>query len=66
MKSLLYDIENPDLKTEAESVNVTEAPFRLMVNYKNIDTLYARVLLQKDIDKAAKKKHYNIWKEIPL
>ncbi|MGN6213046.1 alpha-2-macroglobulin family protein [Parafilimonas sp.] len=66
MKSLLSDIEEPGLNTQAESVNVANAPFRLLVNYKNIDTLYARLLLQKDIDKAAKKKHYNRWKDVAL
>lgn len=66
MKSLLSDIEAPDLNTQAESVNVANTPFRLLVNYKNIDTLYARLLLQKDIDKAAKKKHYNRWKDVAL
>ncbi|SFP59042.1 TonB-dependent outer membrane receptor, SusC/RagA subfamily, signature region [Parafilimonas terrae] len=66
MKSLLNDIEKPELNTNAESVNVPNMPFRLLVNYRNIDTLYARLLLQKDIDKPAKKKHYNRWEGVAL
>ncbi len=66
MKSLLADIVKPELNTQAESVNVPNEPFRLLVNYKNIDTLYARLLLQKDVRKAEKNKKYDKWRDIPM
>ena len=64
MKQLLVNILKPGLTTQAESVNVANAPFRIFVQYMNIDTLYAHVLLQKDVNQAAKNKNYNKWKDI--
>lgn len=64
MKELLQQIIKPELSTQVEGINVADQPFRMLVNYKNVDTLYARVILQKDITKAAKKKNYNEWRDI--
>lgn len=64
MKGLLQQITKPELSTQVEGINVADQPFRMLVNYKNVDTLYARVILQKDITKAAKKKNYNEWRDI--
>ncbi|HVX25663.1 MAG TPA: hypothetical protein VHB70_04945 [Parafilimonas sp.] len=61
MKRLLDEISNPELNTQVESVNTANTPFRMLINYKNIDTTYARVLLQKDIDAALKKEGYEQW-----
>ena len=55
MKSLLADIIKPVLHTQTESVNLANTPFRIFVQYKNIDTLYARLLLQNDIRQGQKK-----------
>ena len=66
MRLLLANILKPQLSTEAESINVADAPFRLFIRYTNIDTLYAHVLLQKDLNKAGKKKGWSEWRDIGL
>jgi len=50
MRQLLQQIEAKELHTQAESVNVPGMPFRLLVQYKNVDTLYVRLLNKKQVD----------------
>lgn len=50
MQNLLRQIEAKELYTQAESVNVPGIPFRVLVKYKNVDTLYIRLLDKKKVD----------------
>jgi TonB-dependent SusC/RagA subfamily outer membrane receptor len=44
MKRLLIDIGRKDLSTGTERVNLPGKPFRALVNYRNINILYARII----------------------
>ena len=66
MKVLLKKITAPDLTTAAESVSVAGKPFKMLVSYANIDTIYARLLWQKEVNAARKKKDFNQWRDVPL
>lgn len=65
MNALLNNITSPELSTVAEDINLADRPFRMLVRYKNVDTLYARILLQREVNKAARKKGYYRWKDLP-
>lgn len=51
MQNLLLEINRKDLSTQTERVNIPGKPFRALVNFRNIDTLYARIIRidKKDI-----------------
>ncbi|MGB4843228.1 MAG: MG2 domain-containing protein, partial [Ferruginibacter sp.] len=43
-KNAIMQIEQPSLNLETEIVNIPQQPFRTLVKYKNIKTLYLRVI----------------------
>jgi len=64
LKQLLYDIEAKELHTQAESVNLPNQPFRLLVQFKNVDTLYGRVISKKLVDALKNKQNVDFWKKV--
>ena len=46
--NLLNEINKPSLQFAVEKVNVPDQPFRTLVNYKNINTLYLRIVKADD------------------
>lgn len=44
LQQLLDQITSPDLYTQAENINVPGQPFRLLVQYRNIKQLYAKII----------------------
>ncbi|WP_153796039.1 alpha-2-macroglobulin family protein [Foetidibacter luteolus] len=52
MQQLLDRITEKEITTQAENVNMPGQPFRLLVQYKNTDTFYARIINAALIDKA--------------
>jgi len=43
-QNLITQIEQPSLSLETEKVNIPDQPFRSLVSYKNINTIYLRVI----------------------
>ncbi len=64
LRQLLREMEAKELHTEAESVNIPNLPFRLLVQYKNVDTLYGRVISKKLVDAIRNKQDVNFWKQV--
>ncbi len=66
-KNLLNDILRKELRMETEKVNVPGLPFRSLVNYRNFNRLYCRIL---KLDKRTKEKltsvnnEDNYWKTL--
>jgi 5-hydroxyisourate hydrolase-like protein (transthyretin family) len=50
LQNLLRDIHRKELSTRTESVNLPGKPFRALVNYRNIDTLYTRIIRVDNAD----------------
>lgn len=50
LQNLLQEIHRKELSTRTESVNLPGKAFRAMVNYRNIDTLYARIIRIENSD----------------
>ncbi|MBK7291376.1 MAG: hypothetical protein IPI78_14695 [Chitinophagaceae bacterium] len=46
--NLLNSINNPSLQFTVEKVNVPDQPFRTLIQYKNINTLYLRIVKADD------------------
>jgi TonB-dependent SusC/RagA subfamily outer membrane receptor len=44
LKQLRYQIKEPSITTQTEKVNIPNKPFRTFVNYKNVDTLFVRII----------------------
>lgn len=44
LQNLWREIQRKELSTRTESVNLPGVAFRALVNYRNIDTLYARII----------------------
>jgi len=63
MKQLLNEIESKSLYCKAEIVNVPGQPFRMQVQYKNVDTLYCRVI-DKELVDTLRSKSDNFWKKV--
>lgn len=63
-KNSLYQIEKPSLSLETEKVNIPLQPFRSLVNYKNIKTLYLRVIKtsREEIKKFENRDYEKNWK----
>lgn len=51
MQSLLAQIEDKQVTAQVENVNIPSTPFRLFVNYKNVDTLYVRIIRKEEFKK---------------
>jgi hypothetical protein len=50
MRNLLLEINTKNLHSQTEKVNVPGKPFRALVQYRNVDTLYGRIIkLDKEI-----------------
>lgn len=64
LQQLLNEIEKTTLHTEAESVNLPGQPFRLLVQYKNVDTFYSRIISKKLVDALRQKKEDGFWKKV--
>lgn len=69
MQELLRSIHEENLQTQIEKVNVPNKPFRLSLQYKNVDTLFIRIFkiptvlkAEEDYDAIANKK---ILKQAP-
>ncbi|UAY52690.1 alpha-2-macroglobulin family protein [Ferruginibacter albus] len=71
-KNLLSSITEPSLKLTSEQVNIPSQPFRNLVSYKNINTLYVRIIKTsreeiKKLDRNDAKKYWtNITKLKPI
>ena len=48
MQQLLQQIESKDINTIVENVNIPNQPFRMYVQYKNVNVLYGRILRLND------------------
>ncbi len=64
MQRLLREIDAKELHTEAESVNVPGQPFRLLVQYKNVDTLYGRIIAKKLVDGLHITQPTDFWQQV--
>ncbi len=63
-KNAVLQIEKPQLNIETEQVNVPLQPFRSLVKYKNIKTLYMRVIktTREEIKAIDKRDYEKTWK----
>lgn len=50
LQNLIREIHRRELSTRTESVNLPGIAFRALVNYRNIDTLYARIIRIENTD----------------
>lgn len=64
MQQLLHQIESKELTTKAESTNIPGDPFRVLVQYKNVDTLYYRLLDKKLVDNIRKRNDTTFWQKL--
>ncbi|MEO7307898.1 MAG: MG2 domain-containing protein, partial [Ferruginibacter sp.] len=68
-RNALLGIEQPSLNIETEKVNVPLQPFRSLVKYKNIKTLYLRVIKTsrdeiKNLDKRDQEKTWKAYTDL--
>jgi hypothetical protein len=65
MQNLLIDMNRKEMQTQTEKVNVPKKDFRALVTYRNVDTLYGRIIR---MDQAAdlRKNPYGTeyWKKV--
>ncbi|HNU87482.1 MAG TPA: MG2 domain-containing protein, partial [Ferruginibacter sp.] len=63
-KNSIMEIEQPSLSLETEKVNVPMQAFRSLVNYKNIKTIYLRVIKtnREEIKKLDRRDYEKLWK----
>jgi len=65
MQSLLSSILSKALNTEVESINQPGIPFRMFVSFKNVDTLYGRIIPAKAVEKINLEKYKSdYWKRL--
>jgi len=64
-QTLLNSILQPSLSLETEKVNVPLQPFRTLVNYKNVKTVYFRLIKtsRAEINKIDRSDYEKIWKD---
>jgi len=62
-KNTIMQIEQPSLNLETEKVNIPQQPFRTLVKYKNIKTLYLRVIKtsREEIKKFDRRDYEKSW-----
>jgi uncharacterized protein YfaS (alpha-2-macroglobulin family) len=62
-QNLLNSILQPSLSLETEKVNVPQQPFRTLVKYKNVPTVYFRLIKtsREAINKIDKREYDKIW-----
>ncbi len=63
-KNTILQIEQPFLNMETEQVNVPLQPFRSLVKYKNIKTLYLRVVKtsREELKNLDRREYEKLWK----
>jgi hypothetical protein len=63
-KNAIIQIEQPSLNLESEKVNIPQQPFRTLVKYKNIKTLYLRVIktTRDEMKKFDRRDYEKSWK----
>ena len=49
MQNLLHEIARKEIHTQTEKVNVPKKDFRALVKYRNVDTLYGRIIRIENI-----------------
>ncbi len=65
LKNLLLDITHKELSTQTETVNIPGKPFRALVSYRNVDTVYGKILrLDKDIELSDQLRAPGYWKTL--
>ncbi len=64
LQTLLLQVIRKELTAQTERVNIPGKPFRALVNFRNIDTLYARIIRvdRQDLPKAFWEQGY--WKKM--
>jgi TonB-dependent SusC/RagA subfamily outer membrane receptor len=65
LSNLLIEIDRKELRTQTEKVNIPYKPFRTLVSYRNIETLYNRIIRVENNEKlrnAQEEKVY--WKNL--
>jgi len=64
-KNVIMQIEQPSLNLETEKVNIPQQPFRTLVKYKTIKTLYLRVIKtsREEIKKADRRDYEKNWED---
>jgi len=63
-KNAILQIDQPQLNIETEQVNVPLQPFRSLVKYKNIKTLYLRVVktTREELKNLDRREYEKLWK----
>ncbi|MBL7701366.1 MAG: alpha-2-macroglobulin [Ferruginibacter sp.] len=63
-KNAVMQIEQPSLNIETDQVNVPMQPFRSLVKYKNIKTLYLRVIktTREELKNLDRREYEKLWK----
>ena len=65
LQQLLADMQRKELHTETESINVPGQPFRMNVNYRNVDTVYMRIIKAAKLKKITEQRwDVNYWKQV--
>ncbi len=64
MKQLLREIKQQQWNTKTEQVNLIDKKFRAQISYKNIDTLYIRILQQQNNWEEPETWQNIFWKKI--
>ena len=65
LKNLLLDIDKKELRTQTESVNIPGKPFRALVSYRNVDTLYGKIIrINKDSELSVEQWQPGYWKTL--
>lgn len=66
MQRLLAEITKKDLKTQVENVNVPGQPFRMYVEYRNIQLMHVRIITASEISKLQGLNKYDqgYWKAV--
>lgn len=64
--NLLNEINKKDLKFSIEKVNIPDQPFRTLIQYKNFDKLYLRLIQADESLKNETENYYdeNFWKKL--
>lgn len=66
MMRLLNNIISVQVNAKIEAVNVPGKPFRMYLQYKNFNTLYARVIAKDKVDQLWEKfRHDSAWMQVP-
>ena len=65
-KNLLLEIEKPEMRFETEKVNLPEQPFRALVQYKNINEIWLRLVKtnRDEIKRSEQTEYDKIWPAI--